>query len=359
MPMSRIAALFLLTACPTLPGIEDAGSDAGADAGRPPAPAAIDVAAGSTHACARMADGTVRCWGCYCSGGLLQALTADALPVTIPGVRDAKQLALGLDTTCALLADGKVKCWGRGGAGQLGNGATADSDDPVEVAGLTAEVLEISAGDRHACARLGDGTTWCWGDNRERQLGDGTLDAQKESPSSLGVIGATQLELGKTHSCARRASGTVLCWGENAQGQLGDGTMMARNAPTPVQFGMLSGRQVAAGRASCLLRDDRGVSCWGDGDVLPVERFSADGGWAEVALGGVQACARRTDTVDCLDAGTVSVPGAVQLAAGERFTCARTDGGAVWCWGKNDVGQLGDGRQGAGADSDVPVKVGF
>ncbi len=362
MPVRRLAAVMLplvLAACPTLPGIEDAGFDAGyVDAGRPVPPPAIDVAAGATHACARMSDGTVRCWGCYCSGGLLQTLTADSLPVIVAGVRDAKQLALGIDTTCALLMDGKVKCWGRGGAGQLGNGATDDSDTAVEVTGL-ANVLEIAAGDRHACARLGDGTVWCWGDNRERQLGDGTIDAQKPSPATLGTFGATQLDLGKTHSCARRASGTVVCWGANAEGQVGDGTMMQRNTPTPVQFGMLSGTQVSVGATSCLLRDDRGVSCWGGGDALPVEKLPSDGGWQEVAVGGTQACARAGSSVSCLDAGTVSVPGAVQLAAGERFTCARTDGGTVWCWGKNDVGQLGNGAQGAGADSDTPVKVGF
>jgi alpha-tubulin suppressor-like RCC1 family protein len=104
------------------------------------------------------------------------------------------------------------------------------------------------------------------------------------------------------------------------------------------------------------LRDDRGVSCWGDGETAPVERLPADGGWAEIAVGGVHACARVGDTVQCLDAGMQTVPGAVQLAAGDRFTCARTDGGTVYCWGKNDVGQLGDGKT---ADSEVPVKVGF
>ncbi|MBL8956678.1 MAG: hypothetical protein JNK82_38245 [Myxococcaceae bacterium] len=357
--MKRVVALLLLTACPTLPGIEDAGSDAGFDAGRPPGPPAIDVATGATHACARMVDGTVRCWGCYCSGGLLQTLTPDSLPVTIAGVRDTKQLALGLDLTCALMQNDTVKCWGRGGAGQLGNGATDDSDTAVDVANLTG-VLEIAAGDRHVCARKNDGTVWCWGDNRERQLGDGTVVAQQLEPASLGgPFGASQLDLGKTHSCAQRASGQPVCWGDNAQGQVGDGTMMSRNTPTPVMLPGVSGSRVTAGALSCLLRDERGVSCWGGGAATPVERFSSDGGWVEVAAGGATVCARAGSTVSCLDAGTVEVPNAVQLAAGDRYTCARTDGGQVFCWGKNDVGQLGDGRQGAGADSDVPVKVGF
>ena len=351
-----VALLLVLCACPSQPGIEDAG----VDARRPPAPPAIDVAAGATHACARMSDGTVRCWGCYCSmPSTLAPLTPDGLPVTVSGVSDARALALGLDFSCALLADGSVRCWGKGGQGQLGNGATVDSDTPVTVEGLDAGVLELSAGARHACARLSDGSVVCWGDNRQRQLGDMSIDDQKTTPSSLGVFGATRLDLGGEHSCAVRASGTVVCWGENAAGQLGDGTMMPRNGPTPV-LGSLSGTQVSAGGVStCLLRDDKSVSCWGSGALVPVERLGADGGWAEVAVGGDRVCARSGDTIDCLDAGTPGVPNAVQLAAGGAFACALTDGGTVHCWGKNDVGQLGDGRMGPGADSEVPVKVGF
>lgn len=42
------------------------------------------------------------------------------------------------------------------------------------------------------------------------------------------------------------------------------------------------------------------------------------------------------------------------VAAGGGHACAIRDGGAVWCWGRNDKGQLGDGTA---TDSDVPVQV--
>ena len=42
------------------------------------------------------------------------------------------------------------------------------------------------------------------------------------------------------------------------------------------------------------------------------------------------------------------------VAAGGGHSCAIREDGTVWCWGRNDFGQLGDGTA---ADSSLPVKV--
>src|SRR5688572_28173813 len=42
------------------------------------------------------------------------------------------------------------------------------------------------------------------------------------------------------------------------------------------------------------------------------------------------------------------------VSAGDLHSCAVREDGTVWCWGRNDKGQLGDGTA---SDSDLPVEV--
>jgi cysteine-rich repeat protein len=100
-------------------------------------------AARSTHACALLEDGTVRCWGFNSSGGLGLGDTqprgwksgqmGDALPAVELGSKAAAVVA-GVECTCAVLEDGRAKCWGDNSGGKLGLGDTATrGDQPGEM----------------------------------------------------------------------------------------------------------------------------------------------------------------------------------------------------------------------------------
>jgi alpha-tubulin suppressor-like RCC1 family protein len=66
--------------------------------------------------------------------------------------------------------DGEAWCWGLNRQGQLGNGSTDNSSVPVRVKGNM--VFEkIRAGHLHTCGLTTDGTVWCWGDNEEGGVG--------------------------------------------------------------------------------------------------------------------------------------------------------------------------------------------
>ncbi len=329
---------------------------------------AVQVVAGSLHACALMQDGTAQCWGSDLFGQLgAGARTTGpysvgaASPVCESGSAAAGdcvslsgivQLAAGGDFTCAVVraddaaAPGGVRtearCWGRNAAGQLGDGTLADRrlPAPVEVAGgggPLSEVVQVAAGSKHACARLRDGTARCWGANERGQLGDGsTTDRRAAVEVTLGdgtvLADVAFVGLGEGHSCAVLRDGSARCWGDNGVAQLGIGaTVDSRPNPEPVvteEGPALSGaRAVALGRAhGCALLDDGTVRCWGDNQTGELGR----------PVGPTPSFSRA-------QAPVAGLSGVLDLSAKDFGTCALLDDDSLRCWGNDTVGQLGDG----------------
>lgn len=193
---------------------------------------AVELALGQSHACARLADGGASCWGSDVSGALGRgsppAVTdkkklkpAKAL-LPVRGLKGVAEVAAGGQHACARLEDGSVTCWGRNHHGQLGDGTTKARTSPVKVKGLTGAV-SLALGDAHSCARLGDGTVTCWGSGAVSQLGD---PAKVDHPEPFAVpelTGTAAVSSGATHLCARLEDRTFVCWGSNTHGELGSG----------------------------------------------------------------------------------------------------------------------------------------
>ncbi len=149
------------------------------------------------------------------------AVKAASLPI-VKGLKGAVEIAAGFDHACARLADGSVMCWGHNHHGQLGDGTTKDPKGPVQVKGLTG-ALAIAVGGDHGCAILGDGTVQCWGSGASGELGDPAKVDHPEPFTVPGVAGVGALASGASHLCAKVEDGTFACWGDNAHGELGSG----------------------------------------------------------------------------------------------------------------------------------------
>ena len=136
---------------------------------------ATSIATNFQHSCALLTDGTVECWGYNSNGQLGDGTTTSSFrsTVTVSGITTASSIDLGSSHSCAVLTEGKVKCWGENDSGQLGDGTTTDRTTPVEVSGITT-ATRVIVGTDHSCAVLTDGTAKCWGDNSAGELGDGT-----------------------------------------------------------------------------------------------------------------------------------------------------------------------------------------
>src|SRR6266566_750235 len=196
----------------------------------------------------------------------------------------------------------------------------------------------VSAGGRHTCGVTAASAAYCWGYNGFGQLGDGTTTDRWTPVRVAGGVSFAAVSTGIGHTCGVTTAGAAYCWGHNASGQLGDGTTTSRSTPRLVA----GGGSFAAVRAdfshTCGLTATRAAYCWGDN--------------TSGQLGDGTTTSRSSPVL-------VAAPGGVSFAAvsggGEVFhTCGVTAAGAVYCWGNNFFGQLGDGTT---TDRSSPVLV--
>ncbi|HEX3827013.1 MAG TPA: hypothetical protein VHV82_07060 [Sporichthyaceae bacterium] len=275
------------------------GERAGAVTGLPAE--AVAITAGGNHSCALLATGAVYCWGDNHDGQLGTGTTTDSpTPTAVTGL-PAKAVAVtaGYYHTCALLATGAVYCWGYNYYGELGHAPTHDPYTPTPRTvtgfdGRTAKAVAITAGFHHTCALLATGTVDCWGDNHEGELGDGTarrsyVPVAVAGPGRTGRLsGVRSLAAGGFHTCAVTDTGTW-CWGENHDGELGDGT--TRRSPVPVAVagpggtGRLSGvSALTAGDEHTCALTGTGTWCWGYNDDGQLGDGTEDSSHAPVAV---------------------------------------------------------------------------
>lgn len=278
-----------------------------------PAPA-VEIAAGASHTCARVADGGVWCWGSNGRGQLGDGtLDTRTRPVRVENLLAAASIAAGGHRTCARnAADHFVVCWG-----ELTEGGATKNPEPVFDMPATEE---IAVGALHACARVADGHVRCWGDNAMRQLGVQHQDDRGLPVDVHDLEKVVQLSMGERHSCARTADGVALCWGGGLVCVPGDWFEGKRVAVRPgTILGMDGATSIAAGAdKACVVKKDGTVACarprGTTGD--PKERACVSdivpglAGVADVAIGGAFACARlaKDGAVLCWSDGVAPAP---------------------------------------------------
>jgi cysteine-rich repeat protein len=316
-----------------------------------------EVHAGQTHTCARVWEGTFKCWGEAADGRLgygngtngAANVGDDETPSTVSTIElgePVRQLCTGDAHSCAVLESGAVRCWGRGANGRLGNAQNqsfGDGEPAIEspLVDLGGDAVMVACGGLHSCAIRADGAVLCWGesDNGRLGLGPGTQDVgDDEAVSSVGPVdvgGATvQLALGLAHSCARLETGVVRCWGTGARGRLGYGDtndVGANETPSTagnVPLGEAAVEIVAGAQHTCARLQSGLVKCWGANDSGQLGDGTTDD--------------RGDDRMEVPSMLPPVVTGdaVVTLSAGDAHTCAVLANGNVTCWGEGGSGQL-------------------
>ncbi|MBL8918199.1 MAG: hypothetical protein JNJ54_05025 [Myxococcaceae bacterium] len=232
-------------------------------------------------------------------------------------------------------------------------------------------VASASVAFAHMCLRTVSGKIFCAGDNRQGLLGNGsTSTIAVTRPARVGIrTDWAQVVTATSVTYARAGDGTVWLW--------------AQGAPTPVQVGTATGwtHVASSGSHRCGLRGGE-LWCWGsnfrsqlgitNGSLTDPTRVGTASDWTWVATSSDGTCGLRGSTAWCWGRplGTVfSTPGSITqlqvgpaitwatVSLGADFACGLDTAGALYCWGNDAAGQLGDGVP--GASSPAPVRVGM
>ena len=291
-------------------------------------------------------DGTLWSWGTQPYGALGQGdTTARSSPVQVGSLTTWSQVSANWRNAMAVKTDGTL--WSLGGQntdGELGHGDTTNRSSPVQVGSLT-DWSRVSVGYNFVASVKTDGTMWTWGKNLSGALGLGDTTS-RSSPVKVGSLTDwSTVMAGTWFVIAQKTDGTLWSWGQGSGGTHGLGD--TANRSSPVQIGSLTtwgSVNFTAGNTGIavphVIKNDKTLWGWGNeykgtlGDNAEVDRSSP------TQIGGA------TDWF--------ATEGSDNAAVGIR-KINNNAGYALWTWGRNNYGQLGQNNT---TNTSSPIQLG-
>lgn len=370
----------------------------GAGTGNFPSPVQIGasswvaVSCGSSHTAAIDTVGRLFTWGLGTSGQLGDStVVTKSSPVQV-GTSSWSSVTCGIQETFAIDKAGRLFAWGYNDQWNLGIGlSSANQSSPVQIG--TSSWIAVAAGSRFALAIDVNKRLFAWGLNGYGQMGQNTQALDTTTTQTLIQTGGESwiaLARGDYHTLGIKSDYTLWAWGYNVQGQLGNNSNLG--AISPVQIGTSSWIAVAAGdRLSAAIRLGGSLFTWGLnnvgqlGDSTTVSKSSpvqiGTSSWTMVSAGrsvmaaidvnkrlftwglgtsGVLGLGSTTSYSSPVQVGTSSwnmvscERNATSGSAGLHMAAIRADG-ALFAWGLNQYGQLGDETT---VNKSSPVQIG-
>ncbi|WP_412471163.1 hypothetical protein [Halobacteriovorax sp. RT-2-4] len=289
------------------------------------------VAAGELSTCAVTTAGVGYCWGYGINDVLGNGVTAHAYsPTPISGGLVFDKIDMFWFHACGLTTSNEIYCWGSdfGGEGTLGDGLGTTSSVPVKVAGAQTWV-DLTARGRHSCGIDNTQQMYCWGEGEDGEIGDGDILNRLTPTQVIGGHSWASVSGSDYMSCGVTTSGDGYCWGQYWNwGQAGTGMgnaglFMPKKVPLAKTW-----KSMAAGyMLFCGIDDSDDAYCMGR---------DLDG-----ALGNGAA-----DTATYSHPSTIVTGGHKwdALSVNERSVCGVTTSNDAYCWGNNSYGNLGSGN---------------
>jgi len=357
----------------------------------------VDINCGGNHVIAIKADGTVWAWGFNDKGQLGINVNPDtSVPLQIGTENNWVSMGCGVNQTYVIKADGSLWVCGSNQNGALGLGTSVPTFPTLTMVGNNHNWRNVSGGNNHVAAIQYDGTLWTWGTNDVGQLGVGTLTVL-QNLALVQIGNATSwisVETGDNSVLGLQNNGKLFAWGFNGAGQLGDGNTQDQLAPVQIGaslkwIGMSMGQtgnpafshslgitsegklftwgsnvfgQLGIGTPDSnphpspilisTMTNQVNVEC-GFGTSYAIDASGALFAWGNNSSGQI-GNGNTTNGASPVQVSVVPL-GWSKVAAGDTYTCSLKSDGTLWSMGNNDFGQLGNGS--TSSNSLVPVQV--
>ena len=310
----------------------------------------ISSGSSASHMVALRSDGTIWSWGKNGEGELglqyAESLTPGLVPIgsynfnrSTPvqtglgyytmspvqiGLGSWQQISAGARHAIGTRSDGTEFIWGDNTYGQLADNTTDHKSSPVQ---LSTNYVNLTAGNYHTAGINSAGELYTWG-----SLYNPTV---LESPTTLLVPNVTlswsKLSSAPSHNMAIRSDGRLFTWGSNVYGRLGYGNQ--NDAYQPTSLGVSSWTIIAAGIfASAAIRSDGALFTWGG------QKVTGGGATSSVLMNNLSQ-ANLASRSSPIQIGTSSW---TQVAVGQQISGAIRSDGALFMCGSNLFGALGE-----------------
>ena len=219
-------------------------------------------------------NGDLYCWGDN-SHGQVGNGSADDQYTPVKILENVKEFYNKKYNSAAITTNGDLYCWGDNSHGQVGNGSADDQYTPVKI---LENVKEFYNKKYNSAAITTNGDLYCWGDNSHGQVGNGSKNRQYTPDKILENVREFYISISYDLYCPKSAAitinGDLYCWGDNRDGKVGNGSTDDQYTPNKILENIKEFYDNSDYAAAITTNGD--LYCWGDNSWGQVGNGSTD-----------------------------------------------------------------------------------
>ena len=258
--------------------------------------------------------------------------SAEEAPAAESDPHSVDRLSLGGSHSGFVTEDGSLYVWGCGFEFQLGNNEHTIAESPIKILD---DVEKIDFGFENSAAITRDGSLYIWGKFKPVPAEPKELFINPGTPTKV-MDDVKAVSLGDVHTAVIKNDNALYMWGVNSKGCLGNETYDLSDTPVKVMDDVSC---VSLGfNHSAAVTSDGSLYTWG---------CNTYGQLGNGKSGENEAEAEPVKIMDNVQ----------YVSLGGQHSAAVTKDGSLYMWGKNDYGQIGNGKSGENEIQPEPVKI--